>query len=327
MQGGNLLRSLPEGPKSNPAVGHTPTCQSRPRKHPRRAKSCRALLACRDTIATGRATATSGAGRRDNSLSRRATGSRHNPYRDDQPRRDKVASDRGDAFSDVAMCSVVATSAGGATVGMLHPAVPHMLQTLQPWGGEHGESSKHKHSTKTNPQRGLHDELATSSSLQRHRSHSARAAGRSTKLHHRRKTRGRPLPSEKRGKGGKERKRKKGKLAKAFSLRPPKRDGAGRCDTNLIATTAQIATRTHPFGAPRQPNILVCHAYHSDRRQTTKKRKHCRDPLTGRDKNVTQKAVATGMTVATGTPVATRPVIPHTTESQKARDVTIMFRI
>ncbi|MQM00771.1 hypothetical protein Taro_033512 [Colocasia esculenta] len=168
----------------------------------------------------------------------------------------------------------------------------------------------------------LHDELSTTSSLPRCRSLSGRPAGRSTKLHRRRKTRGRPLPSEKRGKGGKERKRKRGKPAKAFSLRFPKRDGAGHHDTNLIATAAQTATRTCPSGAPRQLDRSVCHAFHSDRRQMTKTRKHYHDPLIGRDKNATQKAVATGMTVATGTSVTTRPVIPHTTESRKARDVT-----
>ncbi|MQM00630.1 hypothetical protein Taro_033372 [Colocasia esculenta] len=47
----------------NPALGHMSTRQLRPWKHPRHTKSCRALLTRCDTIATGRATATSGSRR------------------------------------------------------------------------------------------------------------------------------------------------------------------------------------------------------------------------------------------------------------------------
>ncbi|MQL82012.1 hypothetical protein Taro_014484 [Colocasia esculenta] len=122
-----------------------PTRQPRPQKHPRCARSCCALLTRRDTIATGRASATRNQVTTrqcivTTTLSRRATGSRHDPYRDGHPRRDKVASKRGDASSNVATHLAVMTSAGRQTIGMLHSRVAHTLQTLPPWGGEHGES-------------------------------------------------------------------------------------------------------------------------------------------------------------------------------------------
>ncbi|MQL98641.1 hypothetical protein Taro_031349 [Colocasia esculenta] len=54
----------------------------------------------------------------------------------------EVTSDRGDASSNVVTRSAVMTSAGRPTAEMLHPGVPHTLQNIQPWGGEHGESCK-----------------------------------------------------------------------------------------------------------------------------------------------------------------------------------------
>ncbi|MQM14433.1 hypothetical protein Taro_047363 [Colocasia esculenta] len=93
----------------------TTTRLSRQGKAPRKA--------CRDRAA-----------HRDNSLSQQATGSRHDPYRDGQPHHDKVASDQGDTFSDVATCSTVVTSAGRPTAGMLHLGA----QALAPVPQEHG---------------------------------------------------------------------------------------------------------------------------------------------------------------------------------------------
>ncbi|MQL99195.1 hypothetical protein Taro_031914 [Colocasia esculenta] len=84
-------------------------------------------------------------------LSRKETRSRHDPYRDSQLCRDKVTSDRGDASSDVATRPAVATSAGRLTDGILHPGVAHTTTITQTRGGDHGESSKHKNSTKWTP--------------------------------------------------------------------------------------------------------------------------------------------------------------------------------
>ncbi|MQL67741.1 hypothetical protein Taro_000014 [Colocasia esculenta] len=69
------------------------------------------------------------------SLSQRATGSRHDPFCDGQLCHDKVASDRGDAFSDVAMRSAVATSAGRWTTRMLHPGIATITLSTSRRGG------------------------------------------------------------------------------------------------------------------------------------------------------------------------------------------------
>ncbi|MQL88601.1 hypothetical protein Taro_021162 [Colocasia esculenta] len=85
------------------------------------------------------------------------------PHRDGQLRRNKVASDPGDSSSDVATGS--GTSTGRQTAGMLHPGVATTTLSTPQRGGEHGQSSKHKHSTKWTPN--PHQQARAQESLQR----------------------------------------------------------------------------------------------------------------------------------------------------------------
>ncbi|MQL97376.1 hypothetical protein Taro_030066 [Colocasia esculenta] len=74
---------------------------------------------------------------------------------------------------------------------------------------------------------------------------------RSTKPELLKEERGNFLGEEKEGEKPKE---GEGMPAKAFSLRPPRHDGAGRRVTNCNMTAAQTATRTRPPWAPQQPD-------------------------------------------------------------------------
>ncbi|MQL80683.1 hypothetical protein Taro_013132, partial [Colocasia esculenta] len=145
--GGNQPRSLPEGPKGKPSLGHTPTHKPGQRKHPRQHTHCRALTSRRDTIATGKGTATAtltrwGGAPRQPPCHYGKPGRDSDPYRGRQPRRDKVAPDRGDASTDVG------TQADRV---MLHPGPPTNHTNTHTRGGEQGESYKANYKTPRTP--------------------------------------------------------------------------------------------------------------------------------------------------------------------------------